>query len=186
MTESYPIRPITPDEFDRFHLVDQHAFHGSPLTAEQRPKILSRFEFDRSLAAFDGSTPVGIAGAFSFRMRLPGAQAPVAGVSWVGVLPSYRRRGILTRIMHRQLADIRDRGEALAALWASEAGIYGRYGYGRASWHDTFTIRRGEGTLAADLPADAELRLRIAAPGQVRAELAKVYDTVLETRPGFF
>ena len=119
-------------------------------------------------------------------MRLPGAPAPVAGVSWVSVLPSYRRRGILTRIMHRQLADIRDRGEALAALWASEAGIYGRYGYGRASWHDTFTILRGEGTLAADLPADAELRLRIAEPGQVRAELAKVYDTVLETRPGFF
>ena len=186
MTERYPVRPISPDEFDAFHLVEEHAFHGGPLPAGKRPQVLSRFEFDRSLAAFDGSTPVGIAGAFSLRMRLPGAPAPVAGVSWVGVLPSYRRRGILTRIMHRQLADIRDRGEALAALWASEAGIYGRYGYGRASWHDTFTIRRGEGTLAADLPADAELRLRIAEPGQVRAELAKVYDTVLETRPGFF
>ena len=186
MTERYPVRPISPDEFDAFHLVDEHAFHGGPLPAGKRPKVLSRFEFDRSLAAFDGSTPVGVAGAFSFRMRLPGTSAPVAGVSWVSVLPPYRRRGILTRIMHRQLADIRDRGEALAALWASEAGIYGRYGYGRASWHDTFTIRRGEGTLAADLPADAELRLRIAEPGQVRAELAKVYDTVLETRPGFF
>jgi hypothetical protein len=80
MTESYPIRPITPDEFDQFHLVDQHAFHGAPLTAEQRPKILSRLEFDRTLAAFDGSTPVGIAAAFSFRLRLrrglPGRDAP--------------------------------------------------------------------------------------------------------------
>ena len=186
MTESYPIRPITPDEFDIFHLVDQHAFHGSPLTAEARSKILSRFEFDRSLAAFDGSTPVGIAGAFSFRLRLPGAFAPAAGVSWVGVLPSYRRRGILRRIMHQQLADIRDRGEALAVLWASESGIYGRYGYGRASWHDTFTIRRGEGTLAADAPSDPGLRLRITEPEHARVELAKVYDTVLETRPGFF
>ena len=83
MTESYPIRPITPDEFDQFHLVDQHVFHGAPLTAEQRPKILSRLEFDRTLAAFDGSTPVGIAAAFSFRLRLPGSFAPVAGVSWV-------------------------------------------------------------------------------------------------------
>jgi len=186
MTESYPIRPITPDEFDRFHLVDQHAFHGSPLTAEQRPKILSRFEFDRSLAAFDGSTPVGIAGAFTFRMRLPGASAPVAGVTWVGVLPSHRRRGILRQLMHRQLADIRDRGEALAVLWASESGIYGRYGYGRASWHDTFTIRRGEGALARDAPTDPGLRLRITEPEEARAELAKVYDAVLETRPGFF
>ena len=186
MTESYPIRPITPDEFDAFHLVDQHAFHGSPLTAEERPKILSRFEFDRSLAAFDGCTPVGIAVAFSFRLRLPGASAPAAGVSWVGVLPSHRRRGIVRRIMHQQLADIRDRGEALAVLWASESAIYGRYGYGRASWHDTFTIRRGEGALAADAPADPGLRLRITGPEEARAELAKVYDTVLETRPGFF
>jgi predicted acetyltransferase len=186
MTERYPIRPISPAEFDAFHLVDQHAFHGSPLTAEQRPKILSRFEFDRSLAAFDGSTPVGIAGAFSFRLRVPGASVAAAGVSWVGVLPSHRRRGILRGIMHRQLADIRDRGEALAVLWASESAIYGRYGYGRASWFDTFSIRRGEGALARDVPTDPGLRLRITEPEQARAELSKVYDTVLETRPGFF
>ncbi len=88
--------------------------------------------------------------------------------------------------MRQQLADIRDRGEALAVLWASESGIYGRYGYGRASWHDTFTIRRGEGALAPDVPADPGLRLRLTEPEQARAELAKVYDTVLETRPGFF
>jgi predicted acetyltransferase len=186
MTERYPIRPITPGEFDAFHLVDQHAFHGSPPSATDRAKILSRFEFDRSLAAFDGGTPVGIAGAFGFRMCLPGATAPVAGVSWVGVLPTYRRQGILTQIMRRQLADIRERGEALAVLWASESAIYGRYGYGQATWHDTFTIQRGEGRMAPQLPGDHKLRLRIARPDEVRAELAKVYDTVLEIRPGFF
>jgi predicted acetyltransferase len=71
-------------------------------------------------------------------------------------------------------------------LWASESAIYGRYGYGRASWHDTFTIRRGEGALARDVPVDPGLRLRIAEPEQARAEVAKVYDTVLEIRPGFF
>ena len=186
MTERYPIRPITSDEFDAFHVVDEHAFHGSPPSPTGRAKILSRFEFDRSLAAFDGSTAVGIAGAFGFRMRLPGATAPVAGVSWVGVLPTYRRQGILTQIMRRQLTDIRERGEALAVLWASESAIYGRYGYGQATWHDTFTIRRGEGRMASHLPGDPRLRLRITRPDEIRAELAKVYDTVLEIRPGFF
>jgi predicted acetyltransferase len=186
MTERYPIRPITPDEFDAFHLVDEHAFHGAPLTAQRRPKVLSRFEFDRSLAAFDGSTPVGIAGAFGFRLRVPGASTAAAGVTWVAVLPSHRRRGILRGIMHQQLNDISDRGEPIAVLWASESAIYGRYGYGRASWHDTFTIRRGEGALARDVPVDPGLRLRIAEPEQARAEVAKVYDTVLEMRPGFF
>ena len=186
MTERYPIRPITPAEFDAFQLMDQHAFHGSPISAEERGRILARFEFDRSLAAFDGSIPVGGTVAYSFRLRVPGADVPAAGVSWVSVLPTHRRQGILRSLMRRQLADIRDRGEALAVLWASESVLYGRYGYGQASWNYAYTIRRGEGGLAADAPSDPRLRLRIAEPGQVRAELAKVYEAVLETRPGFF
>ena len=56
----YPIRPITEDEFDGFEAVAQHAFHGSPLSEGDRRMVLDRFEFDRSLAAFDGTTPVGV------------------------------------------------------------------------------------------------------------------------------
>ncbi|HEX3956090.1 MAG TPA: GNAT family N-acetyltransferase, partial [Trebonia sp.] len=124
MTEQYPIRPITPAEFDAFHLTDQLAFHGGPISAEERSHIMARFEFDRSLVAFDGSRQVGGTAAFSFRLRIPGADVPAAGVSWVSVLPNYRRRGILRSLMRRQLADIRDRGEALAVLWAAESVLY--------------------------------------------------------------
>jgi predicted acetyltransferase len=186
MTERYPIRPVTPDEFDAFHLMDQHAFHGAPISAADRASILTRFEFDRSLGAFDGSQLVGGTAIFSFRLRVPGADVPAAGVSWVSVLPTHRRRGILRALMRQQLADIRDRGEALAVLWAAEAVIYRRYGYGQASWNHAYTIRRGEGALATDAPADPALRLRIVEPAQARAELAKVYEAVFETRPGFF
>ena len=60
MTESadgpYPIRPITEDEFDSFEAVAQHAFHGSPLSESDRSMVLERFEFDRTLAAWDGWT----------------------------------------------------------------------------------------------------------------------------------
>ena len=49
-----------------------HAFHGSPLSAEDRQLILSRLEFDRSLAAFDGQAPVGTAGAYTFQLSVPG------------------------------------------------------------------------------------------------------------------
>ena len=72
MTERYPVRPISPDEFDAFHLVEEHAFHGGPLPAGKRPQVLSRFEFDRSLAAFDGSTPVGIAARSVSACACPG------------------------------------------------------------------------------------------------------------------
>jgi predicted acetyltransferase len=192
MTESatgapYPIRPIGPDEFDSFQLVDQHGFNSGPMSEGDRRLVLPRFEFDRTLAAFDGGTPVGIAGAYSFRLSVPGSELlPAAGVTWVSVLPTYRRRGVLSSIMRRQLEDVRGRGEPLAVLWASEAAIYSRFGYGRASWQLGFTLRRGEGALAATVVADRGLVLRLADPSAALAELGKVYDSVLPARPGLF
>jgi predicted acetyltransferase len=182
----YPIRPVSPEEFDAFHTVDIHAFHGSPLSPEERQLVLSHLEFDRSLAAFDGDVPVGTAGAYTFQLTVPGSAAlPAAGVTWVSVLPSHRRRGVLTSLMRRQLADVRDRGEPLAVLWASESVIYSRFGYGRAMWHADLTLYRGEGTLARTAPADGGLRLRLVDPMAGVPELAKVYDAVLPSRPGF-
>jgi len=186
MAERYPIRPITVDEFDAFHHVTEQAFHEGPPSERARTGMLRRSELDRTLAAFDGSTPVSNAAIYSFQMCVPGALAAVGGVTFIAVHPAYRRRGILTGMMRRQFADMHDRGEPLAALWASEAGIYGRFGYGRASRQAKFTIRRGEGALIRDAPADPRLRLRIAEPDAVLAELTKVFDTLLPARPGLF
>jgi predicted acetyltransferase len=117
---------------------------------------------------------------------VPGAMAAVAGVSLVAVLSSHRRQGLLSALMRRQLADVSERGEAAAVLFGSESGIYGRYGYGRASWHAAYRLQRGEGTLAPGVPADPGLRLRIVEPLSVRAELAQVYDLALAERPGLY
>src|SRR6266700_4247526 len=177
----YPIRPIEEDEFDSYAKVDEHAFYGSPMSESDRRMILDRFEFDRSLAAFDetlsgGAGPVGITLCFSFQLSVPGQEVlPAAGVTFVAVLPTHRRRGVLSSMMRRQLADVRDRGEPLAILWASESVIYPRYGYGRASWNLNFTVRRGEGTLtraAAARARDSGARLRLADPQAVLPELA--------------
>jgi predicted acetyltransferase len=187
MADPYPIRPVGPDEFDAFYAVDLHAFHGRPMSDQRRAEVIRLFEFDRSLVAFDGDSPVGISGVYSLRMCLPGAMAPAAGVTFIAVLPTHRRRGILSSLIRRQFAHIRDRGEAIAVLWSSEAGIYGRYGYGAASWHSTFTFGRNEGELGRQAPpAGPGLRLRLAEPESVRAELAKIYETMLPTRPGMF
>jgi predicted acetyltransferase len=184
--DTYPIRLVAEDELAAFLAVDQHASHGAPMSGRGHANLLARFEFGRTLAAFDGDTIVGGTGAFSFQMRVPGAMAAVAGVSLVAVLPSHRRQGILSALMRRQLADVSERGEAVAVLFASESGIYGRYGYGRASWHAAYRLQRGEGALAPGAPADPGLRLRIAEPLSARAELAKVYDLALAERPGLY
>ena len=87
---------------------------------------------DRMLAAWDGGRPVGVTASYPFELTTPGGVGKAAGVSWVGVLPSHRRRGILRELMLRQLDDVHERGEPFAILYASESLIYGRFGYGMA------------------------------------------------------
>jgi predicted acetyltransferase len=191
MAESYPIRPVSQDEFGAFHAVQEHSFHSGPPPERELPRMRRLFEAERSLAAFDpalpaSAGPVGVASAYTFRMGVPGGLVPTAGVTYVAVLPTYRRRGILRSLMRRQLADISAKGEPIAALWASETPLYGRYGYGQASSQASFRFRRGEGALSATAPVDAALRLRLIEPAAATAELAKIYDAVLQVQPGFF
>jgi predicted acetyltransferase len=189
MTERYPLRSIVPDEFAAFCEPAVQAFNDADFPAEAIEHERIVFEFDRSLAAFDGDTIVGTTAAYSFQLTVPGGIVDAGGVTFVAVRPSHRRRGILSAMMRHQLADIAGRGEPVAALFASETGIYGRYGYGCASGQLSLTIRRGEGALA---PAAAPgtrtghgpVRLREVPPAELRAELAKVYDSVLPHRPG--
>ena len=200
MAAEYPIRSVGVAEFPAFYEVAEHAFNSSAPSETARQHELATFEADRSLAAFDQASIVATASAYSFTMAVPGALADVAGVTAVAVLPSHRRRGILSGLMLRQLTDLKENGEAVAALFASEAAIYGRFGYGAASAQLRFTIRRGEAQLtrprapwsgsgsgAAPGPAPAHgLRLRIAEAHQPIAELAAVYETVLPGRPGMY
>jgi predicted acetyltransferase len=190
MTERYPLRPITPDEFEDFCAVPIQAFNDSEPQAELTELERLVFEFDRSLAAFDGDAIVGTAAAYSFQLTVPGGITGAGGVTFVSVLPTHRRRGILSAMMRHQLADIAARGEPVAALYASEAAIYGRYGYGCASGQLSLTVRRGEGMLgpaaagAAGAGGAGPVRLRAAPPGELRTELAKVYDAAVPHRPG--
>ena len=189
MAAAYPIRPISEEEFSAFYAVIEHAFNAQDPTGEELRHEMGVFEFDRSLAAFDGADIVGTAAALSLRMTVPGGAAAVAGVTAVATAPSHRRRGILTSLMHRQLADLRERGEAVAALFASEAGIYTRFGYGAATSELNLTIRRGEGALLPRATAPGEQgpqRLRAAEPRDATADLAKVFESALHERPGMF
>jgi predicted acetyltransferase len=185
MSPSYPIRTITPDELDTFAAVPGHAFLDE-WPAEDRELERPVTEFDRTIAAFDGDQMVGTASAYSFRLTVPGDAADVAGVSLVSVLPSHRRRGILTDMMRYEITDAARRGEAIAILYASESGIYGRFGYGLATWHQRIQIRRGDGRLivGSAVAPSPQLTLRLVDPGDVRSDLAKVFATVLPTRPG--
>ena len=143
-------------------------------------RILER---DRLLCAYDGNAIVGTAAAFSFRLSVPGTELPAAGVTEVGVIPSHRRRGILTAMMARLLDDIRARGESVAVLWASEAAIYPRFGYGLATLDASFDL---PGAARAFRPAPgASGRVRLVDVAEAGGLLPPAFDAARAARPGF-
>lgn len=128
---------------------------------------------ERSLAAYDGESIVGTAADFAFRLQIPGGDLPAAGVTMVGVLPSHRRRGILTALMRRELDDAAARGEPLAALWATEAPIYGRYGYGVATRNVFLDAQRDRTSFRRPDPGG---RARLVDADEAERVFPEIYD----------
>jgi predicted acetyltransferase len=157
---------------------------GHRVVEEDLPMMEAYTELDRALAAYAGDRIVGTAGIFSFELTIPGGRVPAAGVTMVGVHPTHRRRGILTAMMRTQLEAIRERGEPLAILWASEGGIYGRFGYGLASFKASIEIDRANtGFRGQHVPRGT---FRLLEADEATAACRPIYDRYLETRAGVF
>ncbi|MET7679930.1 GNAT family N-acetyltransferase [Streptomyces sp. NPDC005423] len=178
------VRVLRRDEWDNWYDRLLDAFGGVPEPAEERALFNSLTEVDRSLGVWDGDTCVGTAGAFSFRITVPGgASVPAAGVTMVSVAATHRRRGILASMMRRQLDDVRSWGEPLAVLTASEPAIYGRFGYGIATTRLSAEIDTDRVRLSVPAGTD-DVRLRLADPVSVREACEAVYARRVAGRPG--
>ncbi|HVY48447.1 MAG TPA: GNAT family N-acetyltransferase [Minicystis sp.] len=116
-------------------------------------------ELTDALGAFSSGELVGTAAAFTFDMTVPGGVAvPTFGLTLVAVLPTHRRRGVLTALMRRHLEDARARGLAVSGLFASEAVIYGRFGYGVATAGASVDVPRGASAFLPGPAASARAR----------------------------
>ncbi|MEV4784869.1 GNAT family N-acetyltransferase [Streptomyces tuirus] len=178
------LRVLQKDDWDKWYDTLIRGFGGVPESAEERGLWNSLTEFDRSLGVWDGDECVGTAGAFSFRLTVPGgASLPVAGVTMVSVAATHRRRGLLTSMMRRQLDDVRAWGEPLAVLTASEPAIYGRFGYGNAAVSLTAEIDTTRVGLSVPDGTD-DVRVRYAVPADVLDVCEAVYARLVPVRPG--
>jgi predicted acetyltransferase len=139
---------------------------------------------DRMLAAVQGELFVGVAGSFPFRMTVPGGEVPAAGVTHVGVLPTHRRRGILTRLMHVVLDDALAAGEPVAYLWASEDAIYQRFGFGIAALTADMSIQRDRSAFLEDTAPTG--RVRMLSASEALDVLPDLYERVRVETPGAF
>ena len=152
---------------------------------EDAERFAQWIDVDRMQAAFDGERIVGGAGAFSYRMSVPGGgEVPAAGVTVVGVLPTHRRRGVLTSLMKAQLEDSRERGDLAAYLWASEGTIYGRFGYGLASRIGSMSLAKDRTRFAQSFEPRGTVRL--VDLEEAARTFPALYDEVRAQRPGVF
>ncbi|MCL4240788.1 MAG: GNAT family N-acetyltransferase [Dehalococcoidia bacterium] len=180
-TLEYSIRPISPEEAPAFFQCHGAAF-SHDFQPDLLPHTLSYAELDRTGSVWDGGQVVGTTGVWSFEMTVPGATLPCAGVTWVSVRPTHRRRGILTAMMRSKLEHIRDRGEPIAMLWASEAPIYARFGYGLATEGVELRIERTRTALAH--PVSAPGTVRFVSRDEALSAWPAVYDRVRPGIPG--
>jgi predicted acetyltransferase len=135
-------------------------YFGMQFDLDETERFARLIELERAHAAWEGDRPVAGAGAYTFRMSVPGGAAiPVAGITIVGVLPTHRRQGLMRTLMQEQLDDCRRRGDAAAALWASESAIYGRFGYGLASRVVSMKLPKERAAFAAPFRPRGAVRL---------------------------
>ncbi|WP_439657150.1 GNAT family N-acetyltransferase [Lentzea sp. HUAS TT2] len=177
------IRSTTAQDLDVFLGTVHTAFGRFPETPDENGGGLwwSAAEMDRGVLAETQGKAVGTAIAHSFELTLPGAVVgPAAGITAVGVLPTHRRQGVLTEMMRYQLGELRERGEFLSVLLASEGEIYGRFGYGPATYTRRMTIP-GKSAFRTQVRTGS---IEVLPRAESTEVLEQVYDRYRRTQPG--
>lgn len=181
---SVEIRYARRDELPAVTDLDGASF-GFQYEPDDIKDVLLDIDVDRMLVAVDGAAEgtriVGASCEVPFRMTLPGGCVDALGLSWVSVEVTHRRRGILRALVEHQMREAAVRGVPVSVLTASEASIYGRFGFGIATRTATRVVDR-RGARLIDPPADHGVSRY--ATDEVRSVLPGLYDRWRQVTPG--
>lgn len=176
MVTEFPVRQAVSEDYEEMGALFAGAMMFEPSVDDLGRRL---FEPERALVATDNGELVGTTRALTRDLSVPGAVVPAAHVTGVGVRATHRRRGLMAELISRQLREV---PEAIAVLWASESGIYGRFGYGAAAFGTSYevdlhrvgpsSVRTRPGEISV-LSADAALK-----------ELPSLLRSLQEQRPG--
>jgi predicted acetyltransferase len=179
---SVDIRPCPPERFEELIKTAEIAF-SEDMPDDMVGRVKAVADPARFLGALDRDRFVGTGGVFSLNLRVPGGELPTGGVTFVTVVPSHRRQGILRRMMRLMVDDCHARSEPLAALWASQGAIYQRFGFGLATFSVNLEAEMGRALFARDWPAEGSCRMLRAGEG---LDLVRpVYEAARSRRAGF-
>ena len=178
---AFTTRRTTPDEARIACDVMRTALLAGPINDDDWATSEDSWLDQDSFSAWELDTCIGHVAGYRFDLLVPGgAWVPTCGVTRVGVLPTHRRRGVISALLGELADDARDRGQVLAALRSSEATIYGRFGYGIASHRLTTRIDTGRARRAAIAPAGT---FRLLAPDELLDVVPALYGRCAQ-RPG--
>lgn len=177
------IRPVTTDEYPAFATAFIEGF-SDDLPDKGFPDLIEKvLPPERTLAAFDGDTIVGTFGGFDLKLTVPGGSVKMDGTTVVTVFPTHRRLGLMDAMTSRHLANAADNGYPVAGLWASDSGIYGRYGYGTATYAATRTVSGPMVRFRDGVEID---RVRRVTSEQAAELLPNAFDSQCRSVPGMF
>ncbi len=183
--EHIVLRSVAPEEsLDAFFDHAEMGFHEA-ISAGHRANLSDWLDREDTLCAYDGGRLVGASVAFRRSLSVPGAQLSAGAISWISVAPTHRRRGLLSTMMHRQFARLIAHGAPVAALWATEATIYGRFGFGVATEGVSYDIRVRDRDSGIIHPGRA-LAVRPADPARDLDAFQSVLERVGRQRAGVF
>jgi predicted acetyltransferase len=179
---SAEIRLVPEDRFAEYIRTAEIAF-----SENMDDDLIGRLEVvadkSRFLCAIDNDQFVGTSGVFTQRLSVPGGEVAAGGVTFVTIVPSHRRRGLMSGMMRAMIDDCHRRGEPIAMLWAAEGAIYQRFGYGQA----TDSVNLAAETQAIRFTRDwkREGQIRLLPAGEGRELIDPVYQAARGARAGF-
>ena len=181
---SLEVRSVQADELVQFIDALSTGFLDRPNVEAVAGEVSQHWDLTRAWAAFDDGRICGTFRTWAGKLTVPGCRdVPASAVTGVTVLPTHRRRGVLSRMVRAGHAGARERGEIVSMLFASEFPIYGRFGYGPATTWTSWTLRTKQSSFlrAAEDPG----RISILPTDESALEICHaIYEAVRLRRPG--
>jgi predicted acetyltransferase len=179
---SFEIRVCPPERFAELIKTAEVAFSEDvPDDLVKRVEAVS--DKERFLCVMQDDRFVATSGVFGTHLSVPGGEVPAGGIAWVTVLPTHRRRGIMSGMMRRMIDDCHRRREPIAMLWAAEGAIYQRFGFGLGTLSMNLEAEARAVGFAREWPSEGRFRLLPA--GEGREIVEPVYEAVRAQRAGF-
>ena len=181
------VRPIRPDDELISWLDAQTAafLERSVDFGKVAEEVRQHWDFSRVWGAVEDDRVVGTARTYATELTVPGnRQVKASAVTQVAVRPTHRRRGLLRRMIEAEHDAARERGEVVSMLFASESGIYGRFGYGVATQTAEWSIDTLE-TRVHDAAGGLDGTVALVDIGEAAMDQAReVYERARRVQPG--